>query len=83
MNMIQCIRIGAEQAVAAEPHPLIKRAIPPPCNCCGADAPLASRDTRRGYYTIACENEDCPLPLCVEGETLAEVWDNWNKRIAA
>lgn len=25
MNMIQCIRIGAEQAVAADPHPLTQK----------------------------------------------------------
>jgi hypothetical protein len=77
MNMLQAIKYGADVAVAADPRPL--RQIPKPCPTCGIDAPLASKDIRWGYFTIACSNDLCPLPLCVEGDALEEVWAAWER----
>jgi hypothetical protein len=60
--------------------PRRKLEIPKPCPCCKSDAPLASQDIRRGHFYIRCEDESCADPLYVEGETLGEVWAEWNSR---
>lgn len=47
-----------------------------PCEKCGQDAPLASKGGLGGYFFIACETDGCKQ--CSEGETLAQVWANWD-----
>lgn len=81
MNMLDTIRIGAQETIAAQ-----RRREYLPCPCCGTDAPLASVKYRNGIavrFSIACEWEGCAKPLCVEGETSSEAWTNWNNQVSA
>lgn len=77
MNMFSTMQRGAAETLAAQ------RRIPLPCPCCQSDCPLVSKEVGSSYYTVACENPDCPHPLCSEGETAAEAYANWNARVSA
>ena len=66
LTMLDVIKLGASG-----------RPIPAPCPICGRDAPLISRDIRRGEYFLQCETYDCPTH--VRGETPSECWAAWNR----
>lgn len=68
------MRSEAEVRAARQP-----REAPKPCPWCGENPPLG-REVRKGWYTVGCESDDCPICPQVSAQTLTEAWRLWNKR---
>lgn len=78
-SMLDVIKDGCAETVAASPAPRYPRAVPDPGPCpnCLTDPQLPWLDIPTGKYIMACEYEWCDERLYITGDTVSEVVKGW------